>query len=69
MRVSVFASSGCWAIDASACAAARASPSAGAMEPIAIVRPAVTMEMAPMSPRLSMGPPQWPPCVRVAEAM
>src|SRR5690606_8830504 len=54
VRLIVFASSGCWAIDASAWTSARASPTAGAIEPIVIVSPAVKIETIPMSVVSSM---------------
>src|SRR5690606_6940933 len=54
VRVIVLASSGCCAMAVRACAAARASPSAGPTDPIASVIPAVNTETEPISPKLSM---------------
>src|SRR6056297_222040 len=46
VRLIRFASSGCCAIDDSACASAFASPSAGAIDPIMMVNPATAIETA-----------------------
>src|ERR1019366_427721 len=57
VRLIVPASSGCWAMEPSACAMAFASPSAGPMEPIAMHRAAAAMDVIPMMPTLSINPP------------
>src|ERR1019366_9186511 len=57
VRLMVPASSGCWAIERSACAIALASPSAGPIDPIAMHRAAAAMEVTPMMLTLSINSP------------
>jgi hypothetical protein len=45
----VFDSSGCWAIDLRAWETAFPSPIAGAIDPIAIVRPATIIDVIPIT--------------------
>ena len=54
VRVMVAAASGCCASELRAVATARPSPSAGPMLPMAMVRPAVTIEATAMSVMLSI---------------
>ena len=54
VRVIVAEASGCCASAVSAVATERPSPSAGAMQPMPVVRPAVTIEATAMRVMLSM---------------
>src|SRR6202050_5246054 len=55
VRVMVADASGCCASEERAIATARPSPSAGPMQPMAMVMPAVTIEASAMRVVLSMG--------------
>src|ERR1039458_8399846 len=54
VRVMVAEASGCWASAVSAVATERPSPSAGHMQPMPVVRPAVTIDATAMTVMLSM---------------
>src|ERR1022692_2202874 len=57
VRLMVPASSGCCAIERSACAMALASPNAGPIEPIPMHRAAAAMDVTPMTLTLSINLP------------
>jgi hypothetical protein len=54
VRLMVPASSGCWAIEASACAIAFASPNAGPMEPMPMQSAAPAIDASPITLTVSI---------------